>query len=54
VPVVVAHQGGWDEALLVLAPLAVLFLLLWLANRRAIRQRDERQAADPSGTDDQP
>lgn len=32
---VLAHQGGWDEILLVLAPLLVIALLLWVANRRA-------------------
>lgn len=36
-PVVVAHQGGWDEVLMVLAPVAVLAFLLWVANRRAAR-----------------
>lgn len=30
-----AHQGGWDELLLVGAPVVVLGLLLWFANRRA-------------------
>lgn len=41
---VLAHQGGWDEAALVIGPLALLFLALWLANRRAARalaQRDD-------------
>ncbi|MGI9119953.1 MAG: hypothetical protein ACR2G7_07525 [Acidimicrobiales bacterium] len=33
--VVVAHQGGWDEAFLVAIPMAVLAGLLWLAKRRA-------------------
>ena len=32
-----AHQGGWDEILLVAAPLALLAWLLVLANRRASR-----------------
>ena len=32
-----AHQGGWDEILLVVAPLAMLAGLLFLANRRASR-----------------
>lgn len=32
---ILAHQGGWDEALIVLAPLVVIAALLWLANRRA-------------------
>ncbi|MCY4257514.1 MAG: hypothetical protein OXE04_04405 [bacterium] len=30
-----AHQGGWDEILLVASPLAMLAALLVLANRRA-------------------
>jgi hypothetical protein len=30
-----AHQGGWDETLFVLAPLLVIGALLLLANRRA-------------------
>ena len=33
--VVIAHQGGWDEILLVAAPLGLMAWLLWLANRRA-------------------
>ncbi len=33
-----AHQGGWDEALLVGLPLAVIGLLLWVANRRVSAQ----------------
>ena len=33
-----AHQGGWDEILLVLAPIAVVAALLWLARRRVTRQ----------------
>ncbi len=32
---IIAHEGGWDEVLLVAGPLAALFLLLVLANRRA-------------------
>jgi hypothetical protein len=49
---VLAHQGGWDEALMVLAPLAVLFWLLWLANKRAtrkLREPEEATAADRDG-----
>lgn len=34
----VAHQGGWDEILMVVAPLAVIGGLLWLANRRVTAQ----------------
>lgn len=32
---VLAHQGGWDEALWVLVPLAVFAVLLRVAKRRA-------------------
>lgn len=32
---VLAHESGWDEALLVLIPVVALFLLLVFANRRA-------------------
>ncbi len=41
---VLAHQGGWDEALLVATPLAVIGGLLWLANRRVQAQLDEQTA----------
>jgi cyanate permease len=42
---VLAHQGGWDEILLVAAPIALLAFLLWRANKKAARlesERDER------------
>lgn len=41
---VVAHQGGWDEILLVLGPLAVVGLLLWLANRRVAAQLEDAES----------
>ena len=41
---IVAHQGGWDEILLVLLPVAVVGWLLWLAKRRVSRAA----VADPS------
>ena len=28
---ILAHQGGWDEALFIVVPLLVLGALLWLA-----------------------
>lgn len=40
----VAHQGGWDETLLVLAPVAVVGALLLLANRRAKRLLADQRA----------
>ena len=33
--VVLAHQGGWDEMLMVVAPIAAFALILRRANRRA-------------------
>jgi FtsZ-interacting cell division protein ZipA len=39
-----AHQGGWDEVLLVVAPLALIGLLLYVANRRVNAQL--QQASD--------
>lgn len=33
-PVLIAHQGGWDEALLIGAPILIIMGLLWLAKRR--------------------
>ena len=32
-----AHQGGWDEILMVIAPIILLFCLLKIANKRAKR-----------------
>ena len=32
-----AHQGGWDEILLVAGPILVIVLVLWRATRRAER-----------------
>jgi hypothetical protein len=34
-----AHQGGWDEILLVIAPLAAVAGLLALAKRRVTRDK---------------
>ena len=42
-----AHQGGWDEALLVAAPIALFAVILWIANRRAAAaQEDEDRAGE--------
>jgi len=47
VAAVLAHQGGWDEILLVLVPIVVFAGLLVVANRRAAAKiADERVAAD--------
>lgn len=42
---VLAHQGGWDEILMVAGPLAVFALVLWLANKRANLKLAEQEAA---------
>lgn len=36
---VIAHQGGWDEILLVLGPILIIVGLLRLAKHRVTRQR---------------
>lgn len=40
-----AHQGGWDEMLLVAGPVALLFLLLNLASKRAKRHLHDATVA---------
>ncbi|MEZ5183872.1 MAG: hypothetical protein R2702_18645 [Acidimicrobiales bacterium] len=40
-----AHQGGWDEALMVLAPIGVFASLLWVAHKRAADDGDGRRDA---------
>ncbi|MBU6202254.1 MAG: hypothetical protein KJS90_09735 [Acidobacteria bacterium] len=42
-----AHQGGWDEILLVVAPIAMIVLLLWRATRAA--ERRELTGDEPGG-----
>ena len=44
--VVFAHQGGWDEILMVAAPVALFAGLLWMANRRADAEVGRRDAVD--------
>jgi cyanate permease len=45
-----AHQGGWDEILLVLTPISLFAALLWLANRRANAELQRRaEAPDDDG-----
>ncbi|MDH4168498.1 MAG: hypothetical protein OEW42_02810 [Acidimicrobiia bacterium] len=48
---ILAHEGGWDEALFVAVPVALFFLLLVLANRRANQLRDEAEATGESTED---
>lgn len=44
--VLLAHQGGWDEALLVLVPIAAFASLLVVATRRAKAVQRSRQEAE--------
>jgi hypothetical protein len=46
---VVAHQGGWDEILFVLAPLVLFAVLLLIARRRVDRMEADE---DPPRSDD--
>ena len=41
-----AHQGGWDEILMVAGPLAVFAGVLYLANRRANQKLAEAALAE--------
>lgn len=49
---VVAHQGGWDEILMVAGPLLVFASVLWLANRRANNRLAALAATDGDGEPD--
>ena len=48
-----AHQGGWDEMLLVAGPIALIVLVLWRATLRVDRQNAAKRASgsDNVGTD---
>jgi hypothetical protein len=43
---VLAHQGGWDEILMVAVPLLLVTVLLVVANRRAGQELARQQAED--------
>jgi hypothetical protein len=45
--VVLAHQGGWDEMLMVLVPILVIVGLLRLAKHRVDRRGAEEAPAAP-------
>ncbi|MDP6964300.1 MAG: hypothetical protein QGI12_00070 [Acidimicrobiales bacterium] len=38
------HQGGWDEILLVVAPLGLMAWLLWAANRKAEKMDPQKKS----------
>lgn len=52
IAVILGHQGGWDEALMVLVPIGLFVGLLSLANKRAkaiqAKRRDELANSDDS------
>jgi hypothetical protein len=50
---VLAHQGGWDEMLMVLGPILLFWWILRTARRRAERA-GELIATAPEGTAHQP
>ncbi|HET6775212.1 MAG TPA: hypothetical protein VFH36_18000 [Acidimicrobiales bacterium] len=50
-PLLLAHQGGWDEVLMVLVPIAIFAGLLVVANRRANTIEGERNRDDGVGRD---
>lgn len=49
--VLLAHQGGWDEILFVLTPIALFAALLYVANKRASRLADEDAPDEPTADD---
>lgn len=49
-----AHQGGWDEALLVLVPIGLFVGLLLLANKRAKAIQAKRQTERQTPESGQP
>ena len=44
--VILAHQGGWDEMLLVAGPIVLFYGVLRLANRRA-KALPDKTASEP-------
>ena len=45
----IAHQGGWDEILLVLGPIAVIVGLLMLARKRVDAVERDKAKVGPKG-----
>ncbi len=46
-----AHQGGWDEALFVIGPLLFIVWVLHIAKRRAERTRSDDAGAAGAADD---
>ena len=49
-----AHQGGWDEILLVAGPILFIVLVLWRATRRAEKIAASREAQAVSTSETSP
>lgn len=45
-----AHQGGWDEILVVLGPLLVFAVLLMIARRRAEKELADEETDETENT----
>ena len=43
---ILAHEGGWDEIVMVAAPIVVFGGLLMVARRRAVEQSTSRDETD--------
>jgi hypothetical protein len=54
VAALLAHQGGWDEALLVLGPIVVIVAALAVVKRRVDRMAREEPARDAAPEPGQP
>ena len=48
---ILAHQGGWDEILMVAGPVLLLWLILRMANRRAHRMVETSATLGDATTD---
>jgi hypothetical protein len=48
--VIFAHQGGWDEMLMVLVPIGLFIGLLRLAKRRAERAASSTDSTGSTGS----
>jgi hypothetical protein len=46
-----AHQGGWDEILMVAVPVGLFAFLLYAANKRATRMAEEPAEGDSTSGD---
>ena len=54
IPWILAHQGGWDEALYVAVPVLILLYALRKAEKRARANAEARQAEEAAVDKAQP